>query len=350
MKEYSETLYKKDTKGKIRKLYVYTLDGTLFQISGLLSGKLVEHSSKSTPKNVGKVNETTAQEQAVLEAKSIIAKKLDEGYFKTQQEAEDEVVILPMLAKDYKKEVKKVVYPCYVQPKLDGMRCLGSEDKMLSRKGKVLDTVDHIRNDIGKQDYILDGELYAHGRTFQENMSLIKKYREGETEEVKYHVYDLVSDIPFTQRLKLLAHIAFNKDHIALVTTHIVKDEEEMLAFHKKFLSEGYEGTMVRWGNEGYKVNGRSSNLLKYKDFHDIVCEVVDVVSAEKDPTQGVVHCKMTNGATFGCGMKFSHTERQEVLTNKSKYIGKMAEIRFFEYTDDGLPRFPVCYGFRLDK
>ena len=48
--------------------------------------------------------------------------------------------------------------------------------------------------------------------------------------------------------------------------------------------------------------------------------------------------------------MKFSHAEREEILQNKDQYIGQMAEIRFFEYTEDGLPRFPVCHGFRLDK
>ena len=50
---------------------------------------------------------------------------------------------------------------------------------------------------------------------------------------------------------------------------------------------------------------------------------------------------------TFNCGMKFSHAEREEILANKEKYIGKKAEVRFFEYTDGGLPRFPICYGFR---
>jgi len=48
--------------------------------------------------------------------------------------------------------------------------------------------------------------------------------------------------------------------------------------------------------------------------------------------------------------MKFSHEAREEILRNKHMYIGMMAEIRFFEYTDSGLPRFPVCVGFRLDK
>ena len=48
--------------------------------------------------------------------------------------------------------------------------------------------------------------------------------------------------------------------------------------------------------------------------------------------------------------MKFSFEEREEILTNKTNYLGKTAEIRFFEYTDEGLPRFPVCVGLRLDK
>ena len=48
--------------------------------------------------------------------------------------------------------------------------------------------------------------------------------------------------------------------------------------------------------------------------------------------------------------MKYSHEEREDFLTNKKKYIGKPAEIRFFEYTDAGIPRFPVMVGIRLDK
>lgn len=49
-------------------------------------------------------------------------------------------------------------------------------------------------------------------------------------------------------------------------------------------------------------------------------------------------------------GMKFSHGEREKWLKFKKDYIGKTAEIRFFEYSEDGIPRFPVCVGIRLDK
>ena len=48
--------------------------------------------------------------------------------------------------------------------------------------------------------------------------------------------------------------------------------------------------------------------------------------------------------------MKFSHADRMAILADKDHYIGMMAEVRFFEFSDGGTPRFPVCVRFRLDK
>lgn len=142
--------------------------------------------------------------------------------------------------------------------------------------------------------------------------------------------------------------------NLKLLLNYKVNSEKELKSFHQQFLKDGYEGSILRWGNQGYAVNKRSSNLLKYKDFIDQTYKVVNVEPSDKNPEQGVVICESwsENGLrnTFGTGMKFSHKEREEILKNKSKYIGQTAEIRFFEFTDDGLPRFPVCVGFRLDK
>lgn len=345
----NKKLYKKDSKGKIRELHVYSDGDTLYQISGLIDGKKVTHSSVCKPKNVGKSNETTPEEQAIKQAESKIAEKIKEGYFETIEEAEKSEVILPMLAKDFNKEKKKIKYPCFAQPKLDGMRGLFIKNKLISRKNTPIDTLEHITNDLAGTIFIPDGELYAHGLSFQENMKLIKKYRKDETEKVKFHVYDIVSNDPFIVRYNQLRDLASVCDTIELVETVEILNEDELKEVHARFLREGYEGTMVRWGDEGYKVNGRSSNLLKYKDFIDMTAPIVDVVPSDKNPEQGVVHCSI-NGKTFGCGMKFSHKDRKEMLVHKDYYIGKSAEIRFFEYTDDGLPRFPVCVGVRLDK
>ena len=350
MNVFKKTVYKKDSKGKIRMTTVFASGGIVTQESGLVGGNLTVHTSEAKPKNVGKTNSTTSEEQAVIEAQAKITKKLKEGYFNTIEEAKNEKIIMPMLAKVFEKEAHKIDWnTAYVQPKLDGMRCLDTVEGKISRKNTPINTMSHIVvNRPGLTDFAVDGELYAHGLSFQENMKLIKK-RRPESSKVKHHVYDIVSKMPFIDRYALLKAVVVNSVNLVLVPTEKVKSIEDVKKQHVKFISEGYEGTMIRWGNEGYKVNGRSSNLLKYKEFIDISATVVDVVPSDKNPKQGVVHCEY-KGQTFGCGMKFSHADREEILTNKKEYIGKTAEIRFFEFTDDSIPRFPVCVGFRLDK
>ena len=350
----NKTIYKLDNKGKLRYITISTKDNILIQTSGLEgSSKAVIHESECTAKNIGRSNETTPQEQVILEAKSKIRAKLEEGYYETIEETQKEVIILPMLAKDFKEEEYKVSYPFHVQPKLDGMRCLKRHQILKSRKNKEIDTMYHIANEIVHVEDIMDGELYVHGLSFQENMKLIKKYRKGESEKVKYHVYDLViPNIKFSERYSLLKLILSKEklEHIELVPTYVVDNKQELLEKHKQFLSEGYEGTIIRHSDCGYEINKRSSSLLKFKDFQDLACKIVDVKPSEKRPTQGIFICKLEDGRTFGTGMRFSFEEREEILINKTNYIGKTAELRFFEYTDEGLPRFPICIGFRLDK
>lgn len=364
---FDTTIYKKDSKGKLRYLRVYNDGAEVIQESGIIgTDSPTVHKSTAKAKNVGKTNETTPEMQAMLEAAAKVETKMSTGYFTTVEEAESSEVILPMLAESYEKKKDKITFPCFAQPKLDGMRALGkSHTPMISRKGKEIDTMGHIQAelDLVQEGLSLDGELYAHGISFQENMKLIKKDRGDATKTVKYHVYDLVLPlIAFRERYKILADLVKNLTvergctNIELVPTYTINNEEDLKKLHGQFISQGYEGTIVRHSDSGYRINKRDVQLLKYKDFHDLACEVVDVVPSDKNPEQGVVHCKMSDdyvlnpGGTFGCGMKFSHVEREEILENKENYIGKTAELRFFEYTDDGLPRFPVCVGFREDK
>jgi len=351
-------LYKKDTKGKIRSLEIYAEGDEVVQISGLINGKKTENRSKATAKNVGRANETTAEEQAILEAQSKYDDKLTKGYFPTQDEAENEVVILPMLAKDAKKELAKIAYPCYIQPKLDGMRCLSKVAfDMTSRAGKEIDTLPHLLSFVKMLGLQIDGELYAHGLTFQENISLIKKYRAGESEQIKYHIYDIVMDAPFKERHdKLIDVLAPYVDEngvgefIELVPTYMIFSEKGLKEQHAKFVEQGYEGSIIRHTEDSYKPNGRSRSLLKYKDFIDEAYKIVDVIPLDARPEQGQYVCQMDNGETFKAMIKGSFEQRIYALANKQEFIGETAEIRFFEYTDGGTPRFPVAYGIRLDK
>ena len=343
-------LFKKDIKGNIRYLKTYTVGSELFQESGIVDTENpVTHSKTCKGKNIGRSNETTPEVQAKKELLSLVEEKLSEGYFRTLEEASTIDVILPMLAKDFKKEKKKVKFPCFAQPKLDGMRALG-DTSLISREGKIIQNLDHIVAEIKQIDGHLDGEVYAHGFSFQENMKMIKKYTAGVSELVSYHVYDMVSKKTFSERYRDLAKLIQGAKHIKLVPTIVVSSEKELQQAHIQFLSEGYEGTIVRHGDSPYLINGRSSSLLKYKDFIDIACKIVDITPADQRTEWGVPVLELPDGRTFRAGMKYSHADRVDFLKNADKYIGQIGEIRFFEYTDTGIPRFPVMVGIRLDK
>lgn len=364
-------LYKKDTRGKIRKLELYTSKAAFVQNSGMLDeNELINmpvlHSKVCKAKNLGKSNATTPEEQAIAEMEAKYVKKLTEGYFKTIKEAESEEVIMPMLAKVYEEHAHKINWnEAFIQPKLDGMRCLAviknNKVTLLSRKNKEIITMNHIADELkGLDDMVIDGELYAHGKTFQENMKLIKKYRPGESEMVKFHVYDMIEDKPFIDRYTILYTICTavtEWKHMEIVPTMRLVNESGIKMLHSDYLQQGYEGSMIRHGVNGYKINGRSDSLLKYKEFQDITATIIDVIEAEGVKGHGVPVLKYSNRKltgineyTFKAGVKMSHDERIDMLTNKDKYIGQTAEIRFFEYTDDGFPRFPVMVGIRLDK
>ena len=351
------TLYKKDSKGKIRYLTIEALDDEVIQKSGLQGGAEVVNISKCSGKNLGRSNETLPEEQAVLVAKAKYTKKLKEGYFVAITDALKSVVILPMLAKVFEKEKKKVIYPCYAQPKLDGMRGLGDCDQntLTSRSGNNIETLGHITDAFplltSINGLVLDGELYAHGLSFQENMRIIKKER-PETINVKYHVYDCISDKPFAERYELIKNICLNNTMLELVETIEIVDEDQLMKYHSVNIARGYEGTIVRWGEEEYKLNGRSSNLLKLKDFDDLALTLMDVIPSEKRPTHGkpIFFWEGAEDNRIGAGVSLSHAEAEDLLANKAEHIGKVCELRFFEYSDTGVPRHPVMHGFRLDK
>lgn len=343
-------LYKKDTKDKIRFLEIDVLGNILYQISGIVGTiNPIKHEKECKGKNLGKSNETTPEQQALQEKESLIKEKLKEGYFKTQLEAETTDILFPMLAKDYKKEEKKIDWSgdVFIQPKLDGMRCLLIVDNKVtlkSRNGRFITTLKHLEN-VDLPEGIYDGELYAHGYSFQENMEFIKKVCKG-TELIRFHCYDLVEDISFAERIEKVN--VLQSKYIEIVPTYkIIKND--ITNYHSMFLKDGYEGSIIRHGKEGYKINSRSSNLLKYKDFLDISVPILDIIPSESRPEWGTPILKLKD-KTFKAGLKYPYAQRKEFLQNKSDYIGKIAEIRFFEYTDDGLPRFPVMVGIRNDK
>jgi ATP-dependent DNA ligase len=366
-------LYGDASTGKKKQWYirVFERDGTgIIETShGYVDGKIqVNEKVISEGKNIGKKNETTPLVQAVNQARALWQKKRDDGYAPEGDDAESvdsgrakevfEDAPSPMLAHDYNKRGKSISFPCYVQRKYDGTRCVGvSGAGLFSRNRKRYPNLGHILEELGKLPVgtVLDGELYSDELTFQEIVGLVKRetLKAGDDVKqlkIKYHVYDIINDAPYEDRYASLQMMfkRYRFQHIVPVKTEMCKSEGDMKRLHADYVAEGYEGIMLRNCGAKYKVGTRSTDLQKYKEFFDAEYEVVGYKEGEGLEEGCVLWiCKTTEGKMFSCRPRGSREERQSMFRNGGKYVGKNLTVRYQEMTDDNMPRFPVGIAFR---
>lgn len=365
-------LYGTSSAGKI-KVFEVSVDGTpqkatMLMRHGYEGGKMAEARREYTKGlNIGKKNETTAFEQAVSEARSKWNKKKDEGYSETKRALKMRKLILPMLAKTYsdikngkEKGYKKYIkFPCYVQPKLDGVRCISDSGNSIecasgvnhfTRGGKKFTVVEHLDGDswmlVSRAGGLIDGEIYNHNEiSFQDICSAVKK-RNHNTPKLKYYIYDLaIEGIPFERRNQMLKD-AFKDhkfNHVVLVPTYEAKNEEEIIAYHEQFVKDGYEGIIIRNKDGVYTFKHRSKDLQKWKNFHDDEFEVIGGKEATGEDAGTIVFIlKTKDGKEFECRPRGSREQRREWFQNLKSLISKKLTVRFQGISDEGIPRFPV--------
>lgn len=363
------TLYtiKKGNKKQFWKIFVE--DKTDYSVIiikyGLIDGKVTtSEKTINYGKNLGKANETTRYEQAVNEAQSKWNKKIYQGYVPDKSSLTKQVetnnskkIILPMLAHDFNKRGKDISFPCYVQPKLDGVRAIFNNGKFQSRTGKFFPNLDHIKNELNNSDLnlILDGELYSNTLGFQDIVGIVKKEKINENDRIKLNqiifiVYDAILDIDYSQRLSKLKIFFKNKNfkYNYLHNTEICNTIEELSQFHDKYVEKGYEGLILRNFTGKYEIKNRSKNLQKYKKFQDDEFEIInftDGTGIEKNLVIWI--CQTKEGKQFNIRPQGTHEDRKKLFKNGKKYIGKYLTVKYFEYTDDGIPRFPVGIAIR---
>ena len=127
------TLYSKDSKGNLRIWSIFTDGKDVVVRHGLLLGKIQEKRYTAEGKNCGKVNETTPEQQAVLEAEAKYVKQLKSGYFADKDEALAFDEWAPVKCHAYNDYKGKMVYPCNGGVKLDG--CFGYSTRILTSDG-----------------------------------------------------------------------------------------------------------------------------------------------------------------------------------------------------------------------
>jgi len=265
--------------------------------------------------------------------KSLRQKKVKQGYSEALESG-----LSAMLAHEWTHE--PLVFPVYVQPKLDGIRCLVYEKDgqtvFQSRNHTYFQPFPHIQ---AIQGLILDGELYNHDLEFQDITSMVRKKNHPDLGKLEYHIYDIVGEGTFEERWAKIQMLPGS------VETKKVNSEKEIEAYHADCVERGYEGIMIRTPGGLYRQT-RSKDLLKYKHFKTEEFKVVGhTVGKEGIP---VFEC-LVGDKTFGVMMKSTLEEKKAMLLEVKSYYGKWLTVKYQELSKDGVPRFPVGIDFRTD-
>ncbi len=341
------TLYKSTATGKVQEWNIESAATGYYVTWGQQGGKQQKSYVKVEQKNLGKTNETTLEQQAQLEAHSLWEKKRDSGYRENVGDIELAKTFLPMLAKSYKDHAKKIVWPCFVQPKLDGLRCLANYNgnySLISRKGKFFNTVGHIKNELMDisldENTVFDGELYVHGDNFQKIVSAIKRDDPTpDSAEIEYHIYDcFFLDKPketFEKRFNFLdSLLRSHKGKVKFVDTYTLLSEDDVQGVLAEFEEDGYEGAILRNKQGIYEQNRRSPNLQKVKSFIDEEFEIIGLTDCKgKFEGMGKFICKTKEGGIFTAMPKGTEEQRRKYLTDKDELLGKQLTVKFFDWT-----------------
>ena len=280
----------------------------------------------------------------------------------------------PMLA--YPVSDKPIDYtkPVFMQPKLDGVRCLIQAEKRgdksqlghlkvtaYSRTGKQWKNIDHILESLTPffdqyPNVILDGELYNHALRddFEKIISCVRKQKPTAIDKaesrrlVQFHCYDIVDEtLDFQSRSIKLNTLLKPTYGIKLVKTIATPTESQAKVNHATNLDSGYEGSILRI-NDVYQCK-RSHSLRKFKDFHDAEATLTSWVEGKgkRKGTIGKFMAVDADGNEFGMPVMDNFKKLQTMFKDMQSWVGKQATFTYFERTKAGSYRHPLFKAIR---
>lgn len=387
-------LYGRDSKNKVRVLTI-----SMFKVedhyeirrkSGLLNGKLTDGPVKTV--KVGK-QKRTVLEQVELEIRSIVNKKRDEGYkllgelFPDDSDVPDPLdherisQRLPlgktyadglkklMLAKD-PKGVKKYYNAdetpnplgwnreWWVSRKLDGVRAgvgkLADGYKSISRKGKTFDPaftkifqskkLAMLFKKIGEHNMI-DGELYIHGRSLQSlsGVARLDEYTPERHDELEFWIFDYTDETKTAEERALLLNSLADEfdlatDKIKINTQVKLGSYDSIKKIHDIWVADGYEGAICRDASSLYGFGTRDDRMIKVKEFQDDEFEIIGHKLGLRGAEDMCFICRTPDGKTFESKPIGSRDVKLAYVADIENIIGKMLTVKFFNYTEDGIP------------
>ncbi len=343
MKTNEQVLYAKGAHG----VKVYKIWSESNTIHILANGAL--YKEEVSEGKAGRSLET----QIMLRINSRVQNKLDNGFVYDRDNIPEQPTnqlgfVMPMLAQRYDNVKNFFDETVFIQPKLDGHRCLVNDETAYTRRGKEINTLGSLMHRLNlPKGVTLDGELYLHGTPLQTIASWSKRYQKN-TEKLQYHVYDLIIEDDLTMsckdRLKLLNHIVKTSERIKVVPTSLIniEDVKPMFDQHRK---QGYEGSIIRTLEGKYSIGKRPKDLLKVKHYFD---DEFQCFGAQKSRFGWAIFWfKAKNGKEFKATAPGPVAEKIKAWEISNTFIGKWCTIEYACLTKDGKPFQPVATRWR---
>ena len=326
---------------------------------------------------------TDSPERAAAEVESRVNEQINRRGYSVDKPTS--IPDLPMLAQQWTDHLKKGREPflASLQPKIDGERCIATNNKLITRTNERITSCPHITYLLEhlSEEFKLDGELYIPRTDLQTVQSIVSRQLPHKLhKQVEYHVFDLVdTELPFKDRYEQLITIINtlqvihsdlyslytsvpeklrSKSHltpdfpIKLVptehlpfTTHSPEFLPHIKGYHSQCVEAGYEGAIIRNTDSPYELNYRSPNLLKYKARLDAEFKCIDV-SEGYDKT-GIFVCQTESGVIFEATPAWTTRHKQHLLINKDKYIGRYVTVEYERLSRDGSPLKPTAKATR---
>jgi DNA ligase 1 len=286
---------------------------------------------------------------------------------------------LVMLAGNVPKDLGSLNYPVLASPKLDGIRCTIRNGVALSRN--LIPLPNKQVQLFGDSDFNgFDGELIVgdpctHG-VYNRTQSIVMS-ENGTSPDLQFYVFDDTNngDKIFLDRLtRLQTRISKCRNLIQFVEHQWCHNPNELKDLDDYYVSEGYEGTMIRDPAGPYK-HGRSTTkqgwLLKLKRFEYGEAKIVGFRELTHNDNQerkgGAANRRSTKkenmigrkvlgsfivrdlktALTFSVGTGFSASDRSLFWKRSSTLVGTILRYKYVPYGVKTLPRNPVFAGFR---
>jgi len=349
----STILYKPTKTGATQQWSIEVQGDSFICTYGQLGGKMQTQATKCEPKNIGRANETTPEQQAQLEADALIAKKLKSGY--SYDSTAPITVQLAMKVKSYQDQLNNVKFPCYSSPKLDGVNAIykrtNDQLTIYSRGGEVYPSIPHLEflvhsamDLFGSNE--LNGELYIHNQHLQDIQSAVKKPNEL-SPLLSFCVFDIAdSKEEFFVRdgiMNKLSQFCPDRHPAVYSISSVVCTTHEQIDIHyNTCVSQGFEGTVIKNASALYQYNVRSSDMFKYKKAQSAEFLISNYNLDKNGLPVFVMECAAGEFKAKPIG-----TKEFWAKFNPTDYIGKHATIEYETLSKDGIPLKPVFVSLR---